>query len=177
MLPQIDHVFYEQTPERLKIVLPITPGKLFIIVYSCLLLVWLIASGAMVVALFSTATAHLSTAFKVVWGLLLLIGAYFWVRLGGFIWHYWQFHVANREIIYISAEMLIIRRPLSILGLTDAYDRRHVGAFYYQEKYQAIAFDYGSRGGLFGQGLAKSEAEKLIQALNQRYFPNAVSDE
>lgn len=176
ILPQINHVSYEHTPERLKIILPVKPSKPLIAVYSAILLAWVIITVGGAIYLFTIPTAHLTTTFKVLWVILLLIWTYVWLRLGGIIWRYWQFNVANREIVYISAETLIIRRPVSILGLTDAYDRRHVGAFYYQEKYQAIAFDYGSRGGLFGQGLAETEAQKLIRALNQRYFPNAIDD-
>ena len=73
-------------------------------------------------------------------------------------------------MLFLDGQTLIVRRPLSLAGVTDAYDMRHVSPFYYQEKHEAIAFDYGSRGGLFGTGLARPEAEALIGVLNGRYF-------
>lgn len=174
--PRIDDVTFEETPERLKVVLPVRRQWPYLLVYSVLMLVWLGATVWMLVLLFGAPRGNMSLAFLVVWAIILLIWAYLWYRLGRFVWRWWQYFAANREILFVSPTTLIVRRPFSLLGVTDAYALEHVSPFYYSEKVGAVAFDYGSRGGLFGQGLEPPAAQQLITALNRRFFPHALDD-
>lgn len=174
-LPPLNDVHYERADERLKIVMPAERNPTFFGLYTVLMLVWLGVTVWMLILLFGTSLSGLSTTFLVVWIIILLIWAYIWFRLGRSVWHWWQFYAATREILFVDEEILIIRRPLSILGVTDAYGMEHVSPFYYSEKYDAVAFDYGSRGGLFGRGLEREDAEALLAALNRLYFPDEIA--
>lgn len=175
----IRNVEFEETAERLKVVMPLQRQWGFYITYSIILFVWVLVTGIMLGILLRTPLSGLSTLFVVVFIVIVLVWAYLWYRLGKSVWRWWQFYAATREVVFLDGHTLIVRRPLSLLGVTDAYDMRHVGPFYYQEKYGAIAFDYGSRGGLFGTGLARPEAEALIGVLNGRFFKGVerVSEE
>lgn len=171
--PEIAQVQFDTVDERLKVVMPLQRNSLFLGVYSVLLLTWIAVTVWMVTLLLGADTAGLATQFLVVWIILLLIWAYIWYRLGGMVWRWWQYYAATREVLFIDAEILIVRRPLSLLGVTDAYDMEHVSPFYYNAKHEAVAFDYGSRGGLFGSGISASAAEDLIDYLNARFYPHA----
>lgn len=174
-LPPLKDVQYERTDQRLKVVMPAERNHIFFGLYTLLMLVWLGVTVWMLVLLFGTSLSGLSTTFLVVWLIIMLVWAYVWFRLGRSVWRWWQFYAATREILFIDEEILIIRRPLSILGVTDAYDMEHVSPFYYSEKNGALAFDYGSRGGLFGRGLERGDAEALLAALNRLYFPEDMA--
>jgi hypothetical protein len=141
------------------------------------MLAWLGATLWMLVLLFSTSVSTLSTQFVIVWMVVLLIWAYVWYRLGRHVWRWWQFYAATREVLFVDPQVLIVRRPLSLLGVTDAYDMEHVSPFYYNDNYRAIAFDYGSRRGLFGDGLAHDAARTLIDFLNRRFHPYALEED
>lgn len=175
--PRIDDVTFEETAERLKVVLPVRRQWPYLLIYSVLMLVWLGVTVWMLVLLFDTSRGEMPTAFLVVWAIILLVWAYLWYRLGRFVWRWWQYFAADREILFVNSTTLIVRRPFSMLGVTDAYAMEHVSPFYYSDKHQSVAFDYGSRGGLFGHGLAQPAARELIAALNRRFFPHAVDDE
>ncbi len=174
--PRIADVTFEETPERLKVVLPVRRQWPYLLVYSGLLLTWLGATVWMLVLLFGVSRGEMSVSFLIVWVIILLIWAYLWYRLGSFVWRWWQYFAAAREILFVSPAMLVVRRPLSLLGVTDAYAMEHVSPFYYSEKYRAVAFDYGSRGGLFAQGLELPAAQELILVLNRRFFPHVLEE-
>ena len=175
--PQIDGVTFEETTERLKVSMPAERHRIFLIVYSVLLLTWSAVTIWMIVQLLDTSLSGLSLFFIVVWIIILLVWAYVWYRLGRHVWRWWQYYMATREILFIYDEFLIVRRPLSIFGVDDGYDMEYVGPFYYSEKRGAVAFDYGSREGTFAKGLPPSAAERLSGALNRRFFPQALLDE
>jgi hypothetical protein len=175
--PRIPNVTVEASADRLKVAVPLRRQPRFLLVYSALLLAWLVFTVWMLVLLFQTSRGGMSTLYLLVWALILLIWAYLWYRLGRFIWRWWQYYAASREILFIDSSLLIIRRPLSLLGVTDAYAMEHVSPFYYSEKNQAVAFDYGSRGALFGSGLDRAAARQLTAVLNRRFFPHAHFDE
>jgi len=175
--PDIAGVTFEETPERLKVVLPVRRQWPYLLVYSVLMLTWLGATVWMLTLLFGVSRGDMSVRFLIVWVIILLIWAYLWYRLGSFVWRWWQYFAATREILLVSPATLIVRRPLSLLGVTDAYAMEHVSPFYYSEKNRAVAFDYGSRGGLFGLGLERLAAQELINVLNRRFFPNALDDD
>lgn len=174
---RIQGVTFEETADRLKVALPLRRKWPFLLVYSTLLLAWLLVTVWMLVLLFQTQRGVMSTLNLVVWALILLVWAYLWYRLGRFVWRWWQYYAATREILFVDPALLVVRRPLSLLGVTDAYAMEHVSPFYYNEQHAAIAFDYGTRGAIFGQGLGKGEARTLITALNRRFFPHALVEE
>lgn len=171
--PEIEQVQFDMVDERLKVVMPLQRKRLFLGVYSVLLLTWIVVTVWMVSLLLGAETSGLTTQFIVVWIILLLIWTYIWYRLGGMVWRWWQYYAATREVLFIDGEILIVRRPLSLLGVTDAFDMEHVSPFYYSAKHEAVAFDYGSRGGLFGSGISVTAAQDLIDYLNARFYPHA----
>lgn len=172
--PTITDVEFEQQEKRLKVVMPVQRHQVYFALYSVLLLAWIGVTIWMLGLLFGTTVENLTTTFIVVWIIILIIWAYIWYRLGRMVWYWWQYYTATREVLFVDEEILIVRRPLSILGVTDGYDMDHVSPFYYSEKYDAIAFDYGSRGGQFGHSLPRPDAERLIAVLNRRFFPQSL---
>ena len=101
---------------------------------------------------------------------MLLVWLYLWYRLGKILWRLWQYYASTREIVFIDKKRLIIRRPVSILGITDAYDFEHVSPFYFSSKHECPGFDYGNQRVYFGQDLSGGSAQKLVEMLNDRYF-------
>lgn len=172
--PEFEDVHFDTVDDRLKIVMPLQRKWPFLVVYSILLLAWIGVTGWMLALLFGASVSELSTQFVIVWVIILLIWAYVWYRLGRSVWRWWQHYAAQREVLFIDQKILIIRRPLSLLGVTDAYDMEHVSPFYYSDRHGAVAFDYGSRGGLFGDGLSPQDAQRLINYLNRRFYPQAT---
>lgn len=171
--PDIQDVQFDTVDERLKVVMPVERSWPYLVVYSVLLLAWVGVTIWMLSLLFGTSMSDLPTTFMIVWIIILLIWAYIWHRLGRSVWRWWQYYAATREVLFIDREILIVRRPLSLLGVTDAYGMEHVSPFYYSEKHDSVAFDYGSRGGLFGGGIARQDAQLLIRYLNDRFHPHA----
>ena len=171
--PLIDKVQFDTLDERLKVVMPVQRNWAYLGVYSVLLVSWIGVTVWMLALLFGTSVSELSTQFVIVWILILLVWAYVWYRLGRSVWRWWQYYAATREVLFIDKDVLIVRRPLSLLGVTDAYDMEHVSPFYYNEKHRSVAFDYGSRRSLFGNGIARQSAQRLIKYLNDRFFPHA----
>jgi len=170
----IEGVQFDTVDERLKIVLPLQRKWHYLAVYSVLLLSWIGVTGWMLVLLFGSSVRELATQFVIVWAIILLIWAYVWYRLGSHVWRWWQYYFAQREVLFVDEDILIIRRPLSLLGVTDAYDMEHVSPFYYNDNHRAVAFDYGSRGGLFADGIRREDAQRLIDFLNRRFYPETA---
>ena len=176
------HITFEETPERLKVTIPVRRNLLswtLLILYSILMVVWI---GGFFYGIFayvgnvraSSAGGGFIFVLTVIVILMLLVWLWFGRR---FVWRWWQYHVANREILFINSDVLIVRRPVSILGLTDAYDMGHLSPFYWHEKYNCLAFDYGARGILLGMSLPRRDADWLRLRLNDRYFPSWRDDD
>ena len=172
MLPMISNVHFEQTPERLKVVLPVKRNWFLVVLYTVMVLAWLVmlAGGIM----FMIREAALSgERYAFVFTTMLLILLFILYRLGRrAVWQPWMALLANREILFINKESLIIRRPVSLLGTTDFYDMAHVSPFFYLEERRTPAFHYGQFRTEFGRSLGRPEAERLIVTLNNLYFPN-----
>jgi hypothetical protein len=100
-----------------------------------------------------------------------------WLWFGRFLFNRWQYYAANREILFFDEEQLIVRRPLSILGITNAYDINYVSTFYYSEKHQSLAFDYAYAHVFLGHSLEKETSLAFINDINERYFPEEEEDE
>ncbi len=170
MLPKIDGITFDTSREdRLKIILPVKRKWLLFLLYT----VMLIACIALFVGGIRFTMQIAFSGERYAWGFTFLAILFMFAlyRLSKFVWKQWQFFAANREIMFIDKKLLIIRRPLSVLGVTDAYDWSQVRPFTYSQKYNTPMFDYGQRNIFFGQDLTREQADKLIWALNDHYFP------
>ncbi len=170
--PLITGVHFEQTPERLKIVLPVKRNIPLIILYSVLVLLWL---GMMIGAVvFGVQMAFSGERYAFSFTVMILVFIYVLYRFGKVLWRQWGSLVANRQIMFINSEELVLRRPVSIWGNTDAYDMEHVQPFYIDEESGSPMFDYGYRHVAFAEPLSAIGAGELVRFLNGRYFPDAA---
>ena len=175
MIPKIDNIHFEENNERLKMILPVKKHWVYLSLYTVMLLIWI---GMLVYGLiFTWQMAFSGERFAFVFTVMLLGLLYLMVRLGRVVWGQWQFFAANREILFVHKEMLILRRPVSIFGMTTAFDRAHVTPFYFSDKHHCPAFDYGHQHIYFGQDLPADSARRLIGYLNARYYPAVDEDD
>lgn len=175
MFPNIENVDFEENRERLKIVLPVKRNWFLFTAYGIVLLVnvTMLVGGLLYAAQIAFSRERFAFVFTVM--LLVLISILY--RFTRFVWNQWQFYATNREILFVNDEELIVRRPLSILGITKVYDRQYINRVYYDEKREAAAFDYGSQPAFFAQGLPKSLIEPVLNYLNGRYFTTDFYDD
>lgn len=169
MYPKISGINFEENDERLKVVLPVSRNWILLVIYSLLLIVGLVlAIGGIIYGVqIATSGQRLSVLFSVmIFFLVLLL-----YPLIKYVFRQWQYYVTNREIIFVNDEEMIIRRPVSILGITKVYDRNYIKPIAFSEKYNALAFYYGSQPVLFANGLPSSQTTPLASYLNERYFP------
>lgn len=171
MMPDIKDVTFEESNGRLKVVIPVRFTWWLFGLYTFGLIVWL----AMLVAVLIYLLRGLSSSFVLTLILILWLIVWFW--FGRFLSGRWQFHAANREILFIDDEQLILRRPVSIFGLTDSYDIHHVSPFYFSQRHSCPAFDYAFTHVYFGQSLTQEQALELIDHMNQWCFPEMVQEE
>jgi hypothetical protein len=166
----IKDVHFEQNPERLKVVMPVKRQQGYLIIYNVLLVLWLVMIIGGV--LFTLRVAFSGERYALVFTLILLIFLFVLYRFGNFLRWHWGYHTATREILFINKQQLILRRPVSIFGPTDAYDMEHVNPFYNDEATISPSFRYGSHKVHFGQALSAPAARQLVQTLNKLYFPD-----
>lgn len=171
----IDDVTLEENEDRLKIVIPLKQHWPFLLIYSVLLLVWIGMFFYSII--FTWRMAFSGERFALAFTFLLFLFLFVLYRLGKMIWRQWQYYVANREILFLYEDHMIVRRPVSLFGITTGYAREYMRPFYYDENQRGPAFEYGSLYVLIGLTLARPEAEKLIQFLNGRYFPDYEEDD
>jgi hypothetical protein len=156
---------FEQGTDRLKVVISLPSRAPLLLVYSAALIAWLVMLFVVGRFLFS------SFGQNAVLTVLLFIWTLAWLFFGRFLWRRWQHSAATREILFVDRESIVLRRPVSILGLTASYDRGHVGPFYYSDSQRCPAFDYAYSHVYFGQGLPESAGRRLVRDLNARLFP------
>lgn len=174
-LPLISDVRFEQSPQRLKIVLPVRRNWPLLAIYTILEVTWLVMLVGGLVFLAQVAFSGERYAF--VFAVMLLVLLLILFRFGRFLSRQWANYATNREILFINREVLIVRRPISIWGNTDAYDMQHVSPFYLSDKPRALAFDYGHRHVYVGESLRPEAQAGLRQFLNATYFPGHDEDE
>jgi hypothetical protein len=175
MLPDIPDVQFAETADRLKVTLPVRRRWLPFILFTVLLIIWLVGlTWGIIFTVRDIAFSGERYAF--VFTIMLLVWLYLWYRLGKILWQQWQYYAASREILFIEKERLIIRRPVSILGITDAYDLNYMAPFFHSPKHECPGFNYGKQRVYFGQGLDKQASQQLVQSLNERYFSFADED-
>lgn len=170
MLAEIQGIETEQTPAQLKVVLPVKRKWGWFSLFSVLVLIWVV--GLVWGIKYTIWDIALSGERFAFWfTLMLVVWLYIWYRLGKIVWKQWQYYAARREILFFDQTRLIIRRPLSFLGITDAFDLEYVTPFYYNAAQHSLAFAYGSQRIDFGYDLEPDLAHKLALALNAIYFP------
>jgi hypothetical protein len=175
MTPVFHTIQLEETPQRLKISWPLQRPWLLFALFSVALIVWLVMLVWMLIYL-GRDVMGAGERFTFVLSVMVIIWLLVWLWFGRILNKRWQYVAANREILFINKTELIIRRPVSIFGITDAYDMQHVSPFYVSEKYNCPVFDYGYQHVYFGQALSQDEAEALVALLNGRFFPHWDDD-
>lgn len=175
MLPRIETIGFEENNERLKVVLPLQKHWVYLGLYTVMLLTWV--SMFVFGLIFTWQTAVSGERFTFVFTVMLLVLLFILYRLGKIVWRQWQYYAANREILFIYDAMLVLRRPVSIFGITTAFDRAHVTPFYFSDRHHCPAFDYGHQHVYLGQDLLPDAAMELIEYLNGRYFPHHDDDD
>jgi len=168
--PEIDGITFSQHNGRLQINIPQTRHWVLFSLYSIMLLTWIGLSAAAVV--YTIRIAFSGERYAAGFTFLLLIFLFLLYQLGKIVWKQWQYYAAGREILFIDDALLIIRRPVSLAGLTDAYDMKYVSHFYYSDRYDTPAFEYGQRKIFFARDLDETRGRQLVQMLNGRYFPH-----
>lgn len=167
----IDGFVMEESETRLRVTIAFGLRRPAFILHSLALLVWLGMLAAVLVYLFrGLSSTFVLTAILLLWLLI-------WLWFGRFLWSRWQYHAANRELLFIDSQQFIIRRPVSILGLTWVYDMEHVSRLYFSEQHHCPAFDYAYLHVYFGRSLSAAEAQALIDELNGRFFPEEPEEE
>lgn len=161
----------EEMPDKQKITIAVRFRWSLFLVYSLALLAWI----TMVVVVLIYLLRGMSTSITLT--AVLILWLLFWLVMGRFLWNRWQYQAANREIIFIDNQQVVIRRPVSILGLTTAYDIHHVSPIYFSDKHNCPAFDYAYMHVYFGQSLGKMESRSLIGLMNSRLFPELDTDD
>ena len=174
-LPMISDVRFEQSPQRLKIILPVRRNWALFAIYSILEVTWFVLLiGGLI---FLAQVAFSGEPWAIVFSVMLLALLLVLFRFGRFLSRQWATYAANREILFVNREELILRRPISIWGNTDTYGMEHISSFYLSDKPRALAFDYGYRHIYFGEGLRPEAQAGLCQFLNSTYCPGYDEDE
>lgn len=176
----LNRISFEENADRTKITIPLQRQWGFWLTYTILLLVWLTSTLWAIVTLFntlSTGNYPFEGAYLFAWLVMLAIIGGLWWYLGRNVWRRWQYYTANREILFFYPDKLVVRRPLSLLGLTDAYDLQHVSLFRYDGKIDSLAFDYGTHRIPVGLTLPKEEAQALLSYLNSHFFTEHVAND
>lgn len=170
MFPQIDNLTFVENEEQLKITLPLSRNWLLFTLFTISLLVW-IGMVVIVVVFLVRDVLPQQERYTVVLTIMMLVWLLVWYYLGRVVWNRWQYYTADREILFVDKNALIIRRPVSILGITDAYNMQYVNPFFYNHEHHCLSFEYGSRRIYFGQQLVEADAQQLSTYLNHRFFP------
>ncbi len=166
----------EERDGRLKIIWPLQRPLFLFSLFSLALITWLVMLVGMTIYLVRDVMLA-GERFTFVFSIMLIIWLLVWLWFGRILNKRWQYVAANREIMFIDKAQLIIRRPISIFGITDAYDMTHVSPFYMSDKRHCPTFDYGYQHVYFGQALPEADATTLIGLLNGRFFPHWDDDD
>jgi hypothetical protein len=173
-LPMISGAHFEQMPDKLKITLPVKRNWPFLVIYTLLVLMWLGMMGYGVI--FLARILFSGESYRFVFAVMILILLFILFRFGRFLFRQWGEYLSNREILFINADELIVRKPVSIWGNTTAYDMQHVSPWYISEKQRSLAFDYGSHHISIGEGLLPEARQALRRFVNRIYFPGQTED-
>jgi hypothetical protein len=175
--PEIVGVTFEENSERLKIMWPLRRNWFLYILFSASLLVWV----GMLIAILNFVIGDViipRERYAFVLTVMMLVWLVIYYYLGRMLWQRWQYVAATREIVFIyKDDQVVVRRPLSLWGITTAYDYEHVSPFSYDPQRQSMAFKYGVRFAHFGHSLSQDEAAQLIEYVNFRFFPEEEEED
>jgi len=162
-----NHYFieFDDDLERTKITIFLARKWGYLVLFSSALVIWLVMLTGMLIYLIGGRSPRIVLTF------LLLLWLVIWFVFGRFLWKRWQYFAAGREILFIDQEQLIVRRPVSILGITNAYDMAHISPFYYSDTHNCPTFDYAYLHVYFGHGLSHEDAARIVNEINPRWFP------
>lgn len=175
-----NRIVVEENANRVKIIVPLKRLWPFWLAYTVLLIGWFIGSIWAIRTLFAYAVSGnvgFEGGYFIAWIVILVIITFLWYYVGRMIWRRWQYYSANREILFFYPDKLIVRRPLSLLGVTEAYDRQFVSLFRYDGKVESAAFDYGSFRVPVGATLPVEESHALVALINERFFADQVAEQ
>ena len=173
-------IVFEENDERVKVIIPIERQPLYWGLYSLMLIIWIFSSvwgASTVIGFFRQGSFGLTGVYLGAYIFILLLVAVFWFYLGRKVWTQWQYFTATREILFFYPEKLIVRRPVSLLGVTDAYSREHVSRFSLDSKLNCPAFDYGTFRIPVGMTLPVEESKAFISEINRRFYANIPEDD
>lgn len=174
-LPIITDIHFEQSPERLKIVMPLRRHWPYLLIYTILATLWTVMMiGGFI---FAIQLVRSGARYTFVFVIMVLIFLFILYRFGRFLFRQWAHYLAGREVLFINLEELILRRPISIWGNTDVYDIQHISGIKESAKPVALTFDYGYRHIYFGEGITAGARTELGRFLNERYFPTQGDEE
>lgn len=176
----LDRIAFEENSERLKIIIPLQRQMPYWITYTVLLLGWIAGSIWALIRLgqfIFSGNFGFEGLYLVAYFVILAIIGLFWFYVGRMVWRQWQYHSSNREILFFHVDKIIVRRPLSLLGVTDAYDRQFVSRFRFDERVKSPAFNYGTYRVPVGITLDEETARALVQEINDRCFGGASIDD
>ncbi len=169
MIQDIGRITFEDKPEWLKVVMPAKRNWLLLLIFSASLVIWLVMTVWMIIFLIRDVIMP-GARFAFVLATIIVLWLVIWYFVGRVLGRRWQYFAAEREIIFINKERLIMRRPVSIWGSTEAFDMTHVRPFYISDKHHCPTFDYGSQKVYLGTSLTQSEAQRLVETINTLYF-------
>lgn len=161
----------EETTDRLKITIPDRIRWPLFTIYTLAMVAWV----GMIFIVISYLIRGQSSSL--VLSAILVLWLFVWLLLGKYVWRRWQYQAAKREVIFVDAEQIVVRRPVSILGITTAYDIKHVSPFYISKKHSCPTFDYAYMHVYFGRSLSEVQGLLLIEQLNNRLFPELEEED
>lgn len=176
----LDRIAFEENTERLKIIIPLQRQMVYWSTYTLLLVTWIAGSiwaAIQVGSFIATGNFGFEGIFLIAYFVILALIAIFWFYVGRMVWRQWQYHSSNREILFFHPDKLIVRRPLSLLGITEAYDRKFVSRFRFDERVRSPAFNYGTYRVPVGVTLDEETSRALVREINDRCFGGARDDD
>ena len=168
----------EESDRWQKFVMPADRNPWALGLYSVLMIVWLGMLVVIIAGLLGPfGPTEIRALFVVVWRLLLILWLIVWIWFARrWLWRTWQYYAASREILFVNEEELIVRRPVSLLGVTNVYDMAHVSPLAWNETEAALSFGYGTQPVFFGRGLDRESASELASLINHRYLSHVEEE-
>jgi hypothetical protein len=173
-----DNILIEEEERWQKVIMPAEKSTFLFIFYSIAMILWAISTIWIIYQIFQPLGIDRPFMTKAIYRLIwfgLLVTWYWFAK--NFLWGFWQYYAANREILFINEEEFIIRRPVSLLGVTNVYDMKHIEAIYHDEEKDSPTLQYGVQPVHFGQALSTKEGIELISMLTHRHFSHLEDDE
>jgi hypothetical protein len=172
------NIIIEETPQWQKIVLPAERNWYLLAFYSVAMLIWLAMLGIVVVGLFQPLGIERPFISGLVWKVVLVFWLVVWLFFARrWLWRNWQYYAAGREILFVNPEEFVVRRPVSVFGITNVYDMSHIDHVYLDPEEGSPSFQYGVRPVHFARGVVENGAQELVSLLNHRYFPQEDDDD